>query len=201
MTPEPTTPPRYAWSIAGIAIVLALAVAPVTAQETTNDPATIPGIVELQLGLTRLAGVTSGQAGVVALVDLPHGVRLGGGAWSLLRRISDGPVLSGSGLELSLGYGGGIAEIDIPRTYLAARLLVGGGAATLRTLAVGARFDTETFVVVEPGLVAWFPLGRVGAVGGVASFRAVRGADALFLADDDDLRGFQASVFVRLGGR
>jgi hypothetical protein len=200
MTPDPS-PSLRRCTIALLAVVVWLGAAPAGAQEGAADEPTIPGIVEVYLGLTRIAGVTSGQGGGAALLGFGHGVRVGGGVWTILRRVDEGPVLTGSGLALSVGYGGAIAEVDIPRTYLAGRLIVGGGAATMRTRAVGTRFDTETFVVVEPGMVAAFPLGWIISGGATASYRMIRGADALFLIEDQDLRGFQASVFLRLGGR
>lgn len=173
--------------------------APVAAQD--QEPARpVEGVVEVHLGVTRLAGVWSGFSGASATLDVGAGLRLGGGAWSVLRRVDEGPVLAGSGLELSVGYGGVVVEWTVPSTPVAGRLLVGGGMASLRTLAVGTRFDVETFAVLEPGLRAGFDLPGPLSMGAVFGYRWVGGADALFLADSSDLRGIQGSIHLRIGG-
>ncbi|MEQ9569135.1 MAG: hypothetical protein RLN75_03005, partial [Longimicrobiales bacterium] len=146
-----------------------------------------------------LAGVAAGQAGFAGSLDIGHGIRVGGGAWSILRRVDEGPVLEDSGLELGLGYGGAFVEYALRELPLSTRLLLGGGVATLRTVAVGTRFDTETFVVVEPALVGHLALPGPFGVGGVAGYRWIQGADALFVAGGDELDGFRASLFLRIG--
>ena len=187
----------------GRTLVLALAAAAlpgtVVGQEPTDD-AGVSGFIELHLGVTQLADVSAGQAGIAALLDLGP-VRVGGGVWSVLRRIDEGPVLGGSGLELSLGYGGPLIEYPVPGSIVSIRLLAGGGAATLTTQAVGARFDLETFAILEPSASAVVTLLPAVSLGGMVGYRWVTGADALFLAGNDDLRGAHATIFLRLGGR
>jgi hypothetical protein len=146
-----------------------------------------------------LAEVSAGQAGVAALLDV-GALHVGGGVWGVLRRIDEGPVLGGSGLELSLGYGGALIEYPVPGSVFSIRLLAGGGAATLTTQAVGARFDTETFAVLEPSASVGVALLTGVSLGALVGYRWVRGADALFLAGDEDLRGAHATIFLRLGG-
>jgi hypothetical protein len=172
---------------------------PAAAQDGEPDPP-VRGAIEVHLGVTRLAGVSAGLSGASATLDLGRGFRLGGGAWSILRRVDEGPILAGSGLELSVGYGGVIVEWAVPGTPVAGRLLMGGGMATLRTLAVGTRFDLETFAVLEPGLTAGFDLPGPLSLGGIVGYRWIGGADALFLAESADLRGMQGSIYLRLGG-
>jgi hypothetical protein len=78
--------------------------------------------------------------------------------------------------------------------------MVGGGAATLRSTVTGARFDTETFVVVEPGVHAELDLPGPFSAGAGVGYRWIDGADDLFLAGSEDLRGMRGSIFLRLGG-
>ena len=183
----------------GLAITAGGRPGSVLGQEAVDDTGPT-GFVELHLGVTRLADVSAGQAGIAALLDL-GALHVGGGVWSILRRIDEGPVLRGSGLELSLGYGGALIEYPVPGSFVALRLLAGGGAATLTTQAVGARFDLEVFAIVEPSASAIVTLLPAISLGGMVGYRWVQGADALFLANSADLRGPHATVFLRLGGR
>ena len=187
----------------GRALLLALVAGAVPGTVVGQEPTEgrgDPGFIELHVGVTQLAEVSAGQAGIAALIDLGP-LRVGGGVWSVLRRIDEGPVLGGSGLELSLGYGGALIEYPVPGSVLSLRLLAGGGAATLTTQAVGARFDLETFAILEPSASAVVSLLPRISLGGMVGYRWVTGADALFLAGDSDLRGAHATLFLRLGGR
>lgn len=172
---------------------------PARAQDPGPDRA-LPGAVDLYLGVTELAQVAAGEAGFGASIDIGGGFRIGGAAWSILRRIDEGPVMEGSGLALGLGYGGAFAEVALGRLPLSARLLIGGGAATLRTEAVGTRYDTETFVVLEPGVLGTVRVAGPLSLGALAGFRWIRGADSLLLVGRENLNGVRGSLFVRIGG-
>lgn len=178
-------------------VALALTAAHLDAQEASSEP--FPAALDVYLGVTGVAGVAAGQAGFAGSLRLARNLRIGGGAWSVLRRIDEGDALDGTGLELGLGYGGVFAEMGPAHLPLSARLLVGGGAATLKTAAVGTPFDTETFVVVEPALVGRIALPGPFAFGIVTGFRQVLGVEDFFPAGDHDLDGFRASVFLRVG--
>ena len=183
----------------GIVIAAGAPARSVAGQETADEGG-LPALVEFHLGATQLAEVWAGEAGVAALLDV-GALHVGGGVWGILRRIDEGPVFEGSGLELSLGYGGALIEYPVMGSTFSLRLLAGGGAATLKTQAVGARFDTETFAVLEPSATAFVSFLPGISLGALLGYRWVKGADALFLAGDDDLRGPHAAVFLRLGGR
>lgn len=172
---------------------------PDSAAEATPELG-FPGFIELHVGVTSLADVSAGQVGATAFLDF-GGFRVGGGAWEVLRRIDEGPLLSDSGLELTLGYGGALVEAPLGDSGAAFRLLLGGGAATLRTRAVNARVDTKTFALAEPSLNYSLRFHALLAVGGELGYRWVRGADALFLVGDADLGGPQGSLYLRIGGR
>lgn len=198
MPPRPFAAPT-ARALVALVLCLGALSRPVRAQDDDSDGA-LPGAVDLYLGVTELAQVAAGEAGFGASIDLGGGLRIGGAAWSILRRIDEGPVMEDSGLALGLGYGGGFAEMALGALPLSARLLIGGGAATLRTVAVGTRYDTETFVVVEPGLVGTVRVAGPVALGGMAGFRWIHGADSLLLVGPESLNGFRGALFLRLGG-
>ncbi|MBT8336106.1 MAG: hypothetical protein KJO11_05840 [Gemmatimonadetes bacterium] len=156
--------------------------------------------IEAHLGLTRVAGLSSGWAGASATLHLDAGLRLGGGFWGALRKVDEGPVMEGSGLELGMGYGGLFLERPLGFLPVVPRLLIGGGAVTLRSRLTGSRFDTETFVVVEPALHTEVDLPGPFSAGAGVGYRWIGGADDLFLAGSDDLEGVRGSIFLRLGG-
>ena len=180
-----------------VALIASSAI-PARAQEA--DRAGPAASVEAYLGLTRVAGLTSGSGGASATLHLADDFRLGGGFWGALRQIDEGPVVEGSGLVLGMGYGGLFVERAVPIARTAARLLVGGGAATLRNVATDTRFDTETFLVVEPALSTELVLAGPLSAGMGLGYRWVRGAGQLFLVEDGDLHGLHGFLFVRLGG-
>ncbi|MEK9500035.1 hypothetical protein [Gaopeijia maritima] len=171
--------------------------APLAAQSEPSGA--LPAAVEAQVGVTRVTGVSAGYAGVAATLGLGGGLRIGGGAWSVLRRIDEGPVLEGMGLDLGIGYGGALLEYRPAAAPVSARLLMGGGAATLRTIPVGTPFDTETFVVIEPSIVAETVVSGPLSLGVTAGYRITRGVDPRFLPAASGLGGFGGSVVVRLG--
>lgn len=182
----------------GVCALLPLAFgAPLAAQSEPSDA--LPAFVEAQVGVTRVTGVSAGYAGVAATLGLGGGLRIGGGAWSVLRRIDEGPVLEGMGLDLGIGYGGALLEYRPPAAPVSARLLVGGGAATLRTIPVGTPFDTETFVVIEPSVVVETSVAGPLSVGLTAGYRITREVDPRFLPTASGLGGFSGAVVVRLG--
>jgi hypothetical protein len=184
-----------------LGIVIATGAPPrAVAGQEAADEGGLAGLVEFHLGVTQLAEVWAGEAGMAALLDV-GALHVGGGVWGVLRRIDEGPVLGGSGLELSLGYGGALIEYPVRGSTFSLRLLAGGGAATLKTQAVGARFDTETFVVIEPSATAFVSFLPAISLGALFGYRWVQGADALFIVGNEDLRGPHATVFLRLGGR
>jgi hypothetical protein len=175
--------------------------APLAAQTDESVEETGPaGSVEAHLGVTRIAGLSSGWAGVSTTLHLGSGLRVGGGFWGVLRQIDDGPAIQGSGLELGMGYGGLFVERVIDGVPVVPRVLIGGGAATLRNVLTDARFDTETFIVVEPGLSTEVGLPGPFSAGFAVGYRWIRGANEIFLVGDDDLHGVRGSVFLRLGG-
>ncbi len=204
--PNGYSPFRRGWARRGGLVLLcsAAAASGVAAQEpdaaADDDELGFPAVVEVHLGVTTLADVSAGQIGAAALLDFGP-VRVGGGAWEVLRRIDEGPLLSDSGLELTLGYGGALVEFPLGAAGPALRLLLGGGAATLRTRAINARLDTKTFAMVEPSANYTLAIVDHVAVGAELGYRWIRGADDLFLVGDGDLGGVQGSLFLRIGGR
>lgn len=179
-------------------LLSAAVVTPLASQEVEPSGA-LPAAVEVQVGVTRVTGVSAGYAGVAATLGLGHGIRLGGGAWSVLRRIDEGPVLGGMGLDLGMGYGGALFEYHPPSSPIALRLLAGGGAATLRTIPVGTPFDTETFMVIEPSLLLETRLIGPISLGATAGYRATRGVDPRFVARNPGLGGFSGAIRLRFG--
>ena len=110
-------------------LLLSVPSATAAQEPRSNGPA---ASIEAHLGVTRVAGLSSGWAGASATLHLAAGLRLGGGFWGALRKIDEGPVLEGSTLELGMGYGGLFLERPLGFLPLVPRLLIGGGAATLR---------------------------------------------------------------------
>lgn len=182
-----------------LAGVLAGALALPLRAQPAPGPAPLPAAVEVHLGVTELVGVTTVLVGVQGTLGVGDRVRIGAGAWGALERVHESPELELRGLDLGLGYGGAVIEYGSGRLPASIRLLVGGGAATLRTATVGTPFDTEAFVVVEPALRLQTSLFGPLSLGAEVAYRRTHAVDSRFLIDRHGLDGFSGVVVVRVG--
>lgn len=182
-----------------LATLVAGLIAPPLAAQESAPPGLLPAALEVHLGRIGAVGVSTGMAGVSGTIGIGNGFRVGAGAWSSLGRLDDASALAARSLDLGVGYGGALMEYRPPSLPASLRLLVGGGAATLQTTAVGTPFDTETFLVVEPALTLRRQLFGPLYLGGSVAYRSAYAVDSRFLIEARDLGGFSGSILVGIG--
>lgn len=179
--------------VASTLLVMALSAVPAEAQNRAR--AWADGGVRV----TRVADAVQTLVGGRLWFSVSDSFRFGGGAWALPRAAQNG-TLSGSGFEMDFGYGGVGVEWSVPMLeHLALRAMFGAGSGTILDRATGARVDSETFMLLEPELVALHPITGWLKVTGAAGYRLTFDAGDLARVQSGDLRSWILSVGLRAG--
>lgn len=128
---------------------------------------------------------------------------VGGGGFTMLRRVELPASEASSGFDLKMGYGGLVLEFWQPlggRGTAAASLLAGGGHAEVRDRLAGLEVGADNFMVAEPGIdLSYALVGRVH-LGVAAGYRLVWGVDDLPRVSPEDLEAPTITLSLRFGG-
>lgn len=185
-------------------LVLILALAPFltpTSLGAQDSGEKVGAWVGPSLLVTEISHQVSTLAGFEAGLTIRGRLRLGGGGHTLIRSVE----LTRSGttpLDLSLGYGGVVAQYLIRRRgdwSLGAGALAGGGAARVRDPVSGAELGSDNFVVVEPRIEAALLLRSFVRLSLSVRYRAPMGVDDLPRVGSTQMRGLGAAIGISFG--
>jgi hypothetical protein len=111
---------------------------------------------------------------------------------------------SGSGLDLSMGYGGiqvRFSKLLFERLTLDAGALVGAGHAEVRARVPDFEPGSDNFFVTEPEISAFYTLFPKVHLGLAAGYRLAWGVEDLPRVSEGDLSAFTATLLLRVGNR